>query len=96
MTDKPNTLIPPAELARLKRALPFWLSLALAPLAWISAIFGGWSLLLVPVATWYLFSALDAALGLETQNADPSAGEEHLFWYKLITLIWAPVQFVLC
>jgi len=95
MTDKPNILIPPAELARLKRALPFWLSLALAPLAWISAIFGGWSLLLVPVATWYLFSALDAALGLETQNADPSAGEEHLFWYKLITLIWAPVQFVL-
>jgi len=94
MTETVNP-IPPHELAKLSRALPFWLSLGLVPLAWISALYGGWTLLLVPVATWYLFSALDAALGLNTQNADLSAGEADMYWYKMITLIWAPVQLLL-
>ena len=94
MTETVNP-IPPHELAKLSRALPFWLSLGLVPLAWISALYGGWTLLLVPVATWYLFSALDAALGLNTQIADLSAGEADMYWYKMITLIWAPVQLLL-
>ena len=94
MTDVAQT-IPPAELAKWQRALPFWMSLALIPLIWISAVFGGWTLLLAPVTTWYLFSALDAALGLETANADLTASEDDLFWYKLITQIWAPLQFIL-
>jgi alkane 1-monooxygenase len=87
--------IPPSELSKLSRALPFWLSLALVPLAWVSAVYGGWTLAIVPVATWYLFSALDAALGLETRNADPAAAESDLFWYKAITIIWMPVQVTL-
>ncbi len=94
MTDAPAP-IPPWELARFGRALPFWLSLALVPLAWISAVFGGWTILLAPVATWYLFTLLDAALGLNLENADPSADESDLFWYRLITTIWVPVQFIL-
>ncbi len=87
--------IPPSELSRLVRALPFWLSLLLVPLAIVAAVYGGWAIALVPVVTWYLFSALDAALGLETRNADPATEEADLHWYKLITLIWAPVQFAL-
>lgn len=94
MTDAPAPLAP-SELAKFSRALPFWLSLALVPLAWIGAAYGGWALVLVPVATWYLFTLLDAALGLNTENADLSAREPDLFWYRLITTIWVPVQFVL-
>ncbi len=87
--------IPPSELKKLNRALPFWLSLGLVPLVWISAVYGGWSLVIVPAATWYLFTALDAALGLNTENADLSAGEDDMYWYKMITIIWAPVQFLM-
>jgi len=94
MTETVNP-IPPSELAKISRALPFWLSLGLLPLTWISALYGGWTLVLVPVATWYLFSALDAAFGLNTENADLSANEADMYWYKAITLIWAPLQFVL-
>lgn len=94
MTDA-TPPIPPSELSRIVRALPFWLSLLLAPLAWVGALFGGWALVIVPAATWYLFTALDAAFGLNTENADLSATEGDLYWYKMITLIWTPVQFVL-
>lgn len=94
MTDVPR-IIPPSELATFSRALPFWLSLGLVPLVWVAAFYGGWTLLIVPFATWYLFSALDAALGLNTANADLSADEADLYWYKLITSIWVPVQFLM-
>ena len=94
MTDT-NTPLPPSELAKLSRALPFWLSLGLVPLAWVGAFYGGWSLLIVPVTTWYLFAALDAALGLNTENADLSANDDDMYWYKMITVIWMPVQFVM-
>ena len=90
-----GTTIPPSQMAKLSRALPFWLSLVLVPLAWVSALYGGWTLVIVPAATWYLFTALDAALGLNTENADLSTNDDDLHWYKMITLIWGPVQFVL-
>ncbi|WP_298803155.1 alkane 1-monooxygenase [uncultured Lentibacter sp.] len=82
------------HVASLSRALPFWLSLTLIPLAWIGAFYGGWTVLLLPMATWYLFSGLDAVLGLNTENADPNIGEEHLKAYSLITKLWMPLQFM--
>ena len=82
------------QVASLSRALPFWLSLTLIPLAWIGAFYGGWTVALLPLATWYLFSGLDAVLGLNTENADPNIGEEHLAAYSLITKIWIPIQFI--
>lgn len=88
MTTMPDT--PPV--ARLTAALPFWLSLVLIPLAWFAAANGGWALLLLPAATWYLFSILDLITGLYKDNADPQTPEAELFWYKAITIIWAPVQ----
>ena len=87
-------IIPPSELSRLGRALPFWLSMGLIPLIWFCAVTGGWAIALVPLVTWYLFSALDAAIGLNLDNADTSATEDDLFWYRLVTLIWVPAQFV--
>lgn len=81
-------------LGKLQTALPFWLSLGLIPLAFIGAGFGGWTVFLLPLVTWYMFSLLDFAVGLNTENADPQAPEEDLFWYKAITIAWAPLQFL--
>ena len=92
MTD---ILIPPSQIAKLSRVLPFWISFGLIPLVWICALFGGWTLLIVPLVTWYMFSLLDAALGLNKENADLGATEDDLYWYKMITIVWAPVQFIL-
>ena len=89
-----NRIIAPQDLARLSRALPFWLSLLLIPLAWFCATQGGWSIALLPLVTWYLFSLLDAVLGLNLDNADLEATEADLYWYRLVTLIWAPLQFL--
>jgi alkane 1-monooxygenase len=80
------------DVARLSRALPFWLSLGLLPLAFVGAAFGGWTLALLPASAWLLFSGLDAALGRESCNADPQTPEDALFWYRAVTLIWAPLQ----
>ncbi len=82
------------QVSKLQNALPFWISLLLIPLIWVSATLGGWWVLLLPVVTWYLFSGLDFVAGLNEQNADPEIGDEHLKWYTLVTVIWAPVQFV--
>ena len=75
-------------------ALPFWCSLLLVPLLWITAIWGGWSFLIVIFATWILFSILDAAFGLYPVNEDPETDKSLLYWHRMITLIWAPLQFV--
>ncbi len=83
------------RIARLQSALPFWMSLFLVPLALIGAGIGGWTVLLLPLSTWYLFALLDTFTGLNLENADPNIEDRHLGWYKLITLIWAPIQFAL-
>lgn len=81
--------------SNITHALPFWTTLLLVPLAIFGAVTGGWALVLVPLATWYLFAALDAVLGLNLENADPGTDDSQLTWYKAITLIWVPVQFCL-
>ena len=88
-------VIPAAELARLKNALPFWLSLGTVPVALMSVTWGGWLVLLMPMYTWGLYAVLDALLGLNADDADPATPDEDLFFYRLITLIWFPVQFVI-
>lgn len=82
------------KLARWQSALPFWLSLLLIPLSWVSAVNGGLHVLLLPLVTWYFFAFLDGLLGKNLENADPNTDEQDLFWYELITRIWAPVQFI--
>lgn len=92
MTSFP--VISSTNMARLSRAAPFWMSVGLIPLAWIGAVFGGWTLFLMPLSTWYLFSIIDAFVGKYDANADLETAEKDLFWYKIITIIWAPLQFV--
>lgn len=73
-------------------ALPFWASLGLIPLAWIGAVYGGWTVLLVPFGSWVLMSLIDAVTGLNTANEDTEQTDEALFWHRLITLIWPTIQ----
>ncbi len=89
------TKIPAAEVSLLRNALPFWLSLGTVPVALTGAVWGGWLVLLLPVYSWGMFSLLDAVLGLNEDNPDLDTPEAGLFWYRLITLIWVPVQFCL-
>jgi alkane 1-monooxygenase len=86
-------IIPASQMARLTRALPFWLSLALFPLIAIVAGQGGWWLILLPASTWWLFSGLDAVTGLNQDNGDLETPQADLFWYRLVTLVWFPLQF---
>ncbi len=81
-------------LARWQSALPFWISFLLVPFVWIGAVFGGWTVLLLPLLTWYLFAALDHIAGLNLENADPQTPEQDLVWYKMLTSVWVPVQIV--
>ena len=91
MTSIPST----PQISRVTSAAPFWLSILLLPLVAISAANGGWTLLLVPLATWYLFSVLDVIVGHNKENADPNTPDDQLFWYRAITIIWAPLQVTL-
>lgn len=87
-------MIPAEHLARFRNAAPFWLSLSLIPMAWVGAIYGGWWLALLPLSAWWLFTLLDALTGLNLENGDPETGDDDLFWYRAITMLWFPVQFV--
>jgi len=78
----------------LAAAAPFALSLLTVPLAWIGATQGGWTVALLPLYGWALFTLLDALTGLNLDNPDPDTPEARLFWYRLIVIIWFPVQFV--
>ncbi len=84
----------PPAISRFAAAAPFWVSLILIPVAWIAALYGGWALLLLPASTWYLFTIIDYFAGLNTENPDPNTPDSALFWYRLITLLWAPFQII--
>lgn len=87
-------MIPASKVASLPRALPYWVSLLLVPVLWLTILYGGWFILLPPSVAWWLYSALDAIIGRDTENPDPETPEPSLIWYKLITWIWPPVQIV--
>lgn len=78
----------------LPAAAPFWLSLALIPLAWLGAWGGGWWILVLPLVAWYLLPIIDMLVGLQLANPDPDTPHDRLGRYRLLTLIWVPVQCV--
>jgi len=91
MTDASPSATP---MRSLRHALPFWLSLGMIPLAILGATVGGWTTALLPVYGWMLVTVLDAILGLNEENPDPATPEADLLWYRVITMIWFPIQFV--
>ncbi len=90
MTDTPHA--PPAPYT-LRHALPFWMSMALLPLVVIGATQGGWTVVLLPLFGWGMVTVLDFATGLNEENPPADAPTADLFWYRLVTLLWFPVQF---
>ncbi|CUH64561.1 Alkane 1-monooxygenase 2 [Thalassovita gelatinovora] len=86
-------MIPATKLRAFRNAAPFWLSLSLIPVAMFSAGMGGGWTILLPLWAWWLFTLLDAILGLNQENADPNTPDADLVWYRLITMIWFPIQF---
>ena len=85
----------PTRFAKLQPALPFWLSLMLIPVTVVAAFNGGWTLILMPLCTWWLFMCIDFLLGRKSTNPDPQTDEDELFWHTKITLLWFPIQFCL-
>lgn len=90
MTTADST--PPARIARLQSAAPFALSLLLIPLVIFAATQGGWVLILPPLATWWTFSILDLIFGTTDENPDPETPDEALFWHRVLTMGWFPLQ----
>jgi len=84
--------IAPDVLTRPASALPFWLSLGTVPLALIGIGWGGLWVLLLPLYSWGMFTLLDALTGLNPDNADPATPDRDLMLYRLVTLVWPPLQ----
>lgn len=87
MTTKP--------ISSFSSALPFWMTLVNVPLAIMGTLWGGWWLLLLPAYGLVTVSILDKLAGLNEENPDTDTEEADLFWYRAITMVWVPLQFVL-
>ena len=88
---------PTADVSSPRSALPFWLSLGTVPMAFLGMGLGGIWVLALPLYCWALFSVLDAVTGRNEENPDTATPEDQLYLYRLLTMIWFPVQFlVLC
>lgn len=93
MTTPPPTV----DISSPRSALPFWLSLGTVPMAFLGMALGGVWVLALPLYCWALFSVLDAVTGQNEENPDTTTPEDQLYLYRLLTMIWFPVQFlVLC
>jgi alkane 1-monooxygenase len=87
-------MITRTELSQWRHVLPFGLSFVTLPLIWIGVTQGGWTTWLLPIYGWWVFPFLDWALGSSREGADVNTPDSELFWYRAITVIWFPLQFV--
>ena len=73
-------------------AYAFLISFALPGLIALAAIHGGPFLAGVPIYAWGVTSILDRVLGRNEDNPDTQIPDRDLFWHRLITIAWAPIQ----
>lgn len=76
-------------------ALPFWVSITLVLVVMLSGYLGGWWMLLTPAYAFWAMALLDQFVGLELNDKDPNTPDEEIFWYRLVTIIWFPIQFIM-
>ena len=74
-------------------ALPFAISFLTLPLLWLGATNGGWWIALVPLYGWYSLAVIDLIVGKNEANPDIDESESSLFWFKIVTRTWFPLQF---
>jgi alkane 1-monooxygenase len=77
------------------RAWPYWMTVTFVPLVLLALIAGGWTILLIPLYGWVLMPLLDTVLGKDLRNPDPDTPDAELFWFRLLTWIWFPVEVAL-
>ena len=82
------------QIEKFTSVLPYAMSLVLFPIAWYGGLTGSWSVVLLPLIGWFLFSLGDAVLGLNTRNADTATPDHRLVWYRRLTIIWVPLQMI--
>ncbi len=61
---------------------------------WVAAFLGGWSFLIVMALAWNALIVFDVIQGINTQNNDPDTDDSALMWYRAITIVWEPLQFI--
>lgn len=78
--------------AALPSALPYWITLTFVPLVALAVTRGGWWILLIPLWGWVAMPAFDLILGRDLRNPDPETPDAQLFWFRLLTWIWFPIE----
>ena len=73
-------------------AIAFSLSIILAVSVIIAAVFGGWTIALMPFFGMFAISILDRIFSDNTTNPDPNIDDSRLYWHKMLTIIWFPLQ----
>lgn len=73
-------------------AAPFSVSLIVAVTVVIAAIFGGWTIALVPLYAMVASSIFDRLLSENTANLPPDTDDSQLKWHRLLIAIWLPLQ----
>ena len=79
----------------LLRAAPFFLSLTFLPVLALGFAYGGLWVLAAPLYGFVALPLIDQLLSLDEERIDPAAGEAALFWHKLLTWLWTPLQLAL-
>ncbi|MEO1551518.1 MAG: alkane 1-monooxygenase [Pseudomonadota bacterium] len=91
MTDISTQTHTPWQSVGLVQALPFWMSMLFVPMMIAACLWGGWFIAVIPIYGWIVMSVLDRFVGVDQRNIDPNTTVS-LTPYRLITLIWLPIQ----
>jgi alkane 1-monooxygenase len=75
-------------------ALPFAITFGLLPIWALAITYGGWWIAAIPLYASPLMSLLDRAFGLSDFNMPPETEDSALFWHRLLTWVWVPIQFI--
>ncbi len=77
------------------RALPFAISMTFIPISMMAMLQGSWWIVIGILYGFIAFPLFDMITGLNKENLDPHTDQRKLFYYKLITWIWVPIQLAL-
>jgi len=78
-----------------RKALPFAVSFILVPFIAAAAAFGGWWIAAPFFVGWVVVGIVDKIVGLDTDSMDPATKDSLLYWHKMVTWAWVPVQLLL-